>query len=244
MKKNNVTISYAITACNEHEELERLLLQVCEYGGEEDEIVIQLDQDTVTDEVRDVINSIIQGGQSKPDIKVIEFPLNKDFASFKNNLKSNCSKDYIFQIDADEYLGEALLFDLPTLLNDNPDVDLFYVPRINIVKNVSLEYIYSQRWRVDHFKFPIAEEYNYQIINYPDIQARIFRNSPDIKWVNKVHERIVGHETFSNLSCPIQPNFTEDDFQAVEDWCIIHIKDIDRQIKQNNFYTEIANENR
>ena len=40
------------------------------------------------------------------DIKVIEFALNKDFASFKNNLKDNCSGDYIFQIDSDEYPEE------------------------------------------------------------------------------------------------------------------------------------------
>ena len=41
--------------------------------------------------------------------KVIGFPLNKDFKSFKNNLKSHCSKDYIFQIDADEIPADLWL---------------------------------------------------------------------------------------------------------------------------------------
>ena len=49
------------------------------------------------------------GKEYKDKIQVIEFPLNKDFASFKNNLKDHCSGDYIFQIDADEYPDEYLM---------------------------------------------------------------------------------------------------------------------------------------
>jgi hypothetical protein len=32
-------------------------------------------------------------------------------------------------------------------------------------------------------------------VNYPDYQQRIFKNIDRIKWVNKVHERIVGART-------------------------------------------------
>ena len=45
------TISYAITACNEHVELDRLLEILTESIRPEDEIVIQLDK-TATVEVR------------------------------------------------------------------------------------------------------------------------------------------------------------------------------------------------
>ena len=79
------TISFAITACNEHVELEKLLstLYLNIKGG--DEIIVQLDT-TATPEVRKVV--------SKPDpnvvpFKVIEFALDNDFASFKNNIKNH-----------------------------------------------------------------------------------------------------------------------------------------------------------
>jgi hypothetical protein len=49
------SISYAITACNEHVELERLLSQLTEHIRPEDEIVVQMDI-TATDEVKDVVN--------------------------------------------------------------------------------------------------------------------------------------------------------------------------------------------
>mgnify|MGYP000374304452 CR=1 FL=1 len=90
------SISYAITACNEHIELERLLSQLTEHIRPEDEIVVQIDI-TATDEVKDVVNRY----------KLMNYfhPLNKDFATFKNNLKSLCTKDWIFFIDADETLN-------------------------------------------------------------------------------------------------------------------------------------------
>ena len=47
------TISYAITACNEHVELERLLDQLNEHIRPEDQITVQLDT-TATDEVKKV----------------------------------------------------------------------------------------------------------------------------------------------------------------------------------------------
>ena len=49
------TISYAITACSEHVELEKLLDQINKHIRPEDEIVVQMDI-TATDEVKAVIN--------------------------------------------------------------------------------------------------------------------------------------------------------------------------------------------
>ena len=70
-------ISYAITAHNEAQELNRLLKQLTEGKQGEDEIMIQLD-DTATDKVKFVVDSY--------PVKSITFPLNKDFAAFKYNL--------------------------------------------------------------------------------------------------------------------------------------------------------------
>ena len=79
------TISYAITACNEHVELDRLLNQLTEHIRPEDEIVVQLDTN-YTPEVRNVVEGY---GIGKPfEFHRIFASLNGDFASFKNNLET------------------------------------------------------------------------------------------------------------------------------------------------------------
>ena len=199
------SISYAITACNEHVELDRLLSQLTEHIRPEDEIVVQMDI-TATDEVKAVVNKH----------KLINYfhPLNKDFATFKNNLKGLCTKDYIFQIDADEYLSEELLAYLPAILEDNNQVEMFSIPRINTVEGLTQEHIKQWGWRVDERGW----------VNYPDYQNRILKNKPEIYWVNKVHEKIIG----AMITTEIPPGLD-----------LIHPKTIEKQEKQNNYYNTI-----
>ena len=199
------SISYAITACNEHVELERLLSQLTEHIRPEDEIVVQMDI-TATDEVKAVVNKY----------KLMNYfhPLNKDFATFKNNLKGLCTKDYIFQIDADEYLSEELLEYIPAILEENSNVEMFSIPRINTVEGLTEQHIKQWGWRVDERGW----------VNYPDYQNRILKNKPEIHWVNKVHEKIIGYKTTTELP----PGFD-----------LIHPKTIERQEKQNNYYNTI-----
>jgi glycosyltransferase involved in cell wall biosynthesis len=206
-----VSISYAITACNEHVELERLLDQLHKHIRPEDEIVVQLDN-TATDEVKAVANRYNVG--SKHHYHRIIFGLNGDFASFKNNLKEHCSRDYIFQIDADEYLSDQLIENLPQILELNPEIELYCVPRINTVEGLTQEHIQKWRWYVNQDGW----------INYPDYQHRIFKNIDRIKWKNKVHEHIIG----ARIASPIP-----------EGYDLIHSKTIERQEKQNNFYESI-----
>ena len=204
-----LTISYAITACNEHVELDRLLNQLTEHIRSEDEIVVQIDSMNATMEVMAVL--------AKYHDKIhnsISFALMNDFSSFKNNLKQHCTKDYIFQIDADEYLSEELLQNLPEILELNPDIELYAIPRINTVEGLTQEHIQKWGWIVNEDGW----------INYPDYQQRIFKNIDIIRWGNKVHERIFGARTASPLP---------------EGYDLIHPKTIERQEKQNNFYNNI-----
>ena len=199
------SISYAITACNEHVELERLLNQLTEYIRPEDEIVVQMDL-TATDEVASVVE--------KYNLIKYYYSLNKDFASFKNNLKGLCTKDYIFQIDADEYLSEELLTYLPVILESNPDIEMFSVPRINTVDGLTEQHIKQWGWNVNEKGW----------VNYPDYQNRILKNISTIHWVNKVHEKLVG----AMVTTAIPPGYD-----------LIHPKDIVRQEKQNAYYNTI-----
>jgi len=201
-------ISLAITVCNEYKELETLLDYLQERAlSPEYEIIIQIDKDNYTD---DVIGVIVNRG-----IKHHFFPLNKDFATYKNELIKHCSGEYIFQIDADELPNVDLLNMLPSILEANPDVDVYLVPRINTVSGITEEHIQKWRWNVEGDR-----------INFPDYQWRIYKNIPSIKWINKVHERLDGFKTYTTL--PPQDEF-----------CLLHPKTIERQEKQNNFYEQI-----
>ena len=70
------TISYAITVCNEITEIAVLVDTLKEKLREGDEIVIQYDEDSVTDVVMEYLN--IMKNMHKDFIKVIGFPLNEE----------------------------------------------------------------------------------------------------------------------------------------------------------------------
>jgi hypothetical protein len=205
-----INVSYAITVCNEIEEITKLINFLHPKIGIDDDIVIQYDEINVTKEVLDylkIINSI------HTNISIVGFPLNNDFASFKNNLKNHCNGIFIFQIDADEIPSEYLVENLHMLLEYNKDVDLFFVPRVNTVEGLTPEHIQKWRWNVNDKGW----------VNWPDLQTRLYRRTSDIEWVGKVHERIKGYNTLTILP-------TE------EEYCLYHHKQIERQERQNSYY--------
>jgi len=201
------SISYAITACNEHTELDRLLNQLSTNISSEDEIIVQLDSENFTQEVERVV-------EKYPKTTRIYFVLNGDFGTFKNNIKKHCTKDYIFFIDADEYLSEELLEDLKEILNQNIHTQLFLTPRINTVEGLTQEHIQKWGWNVNQDGW----------VNFPDYQTRIIKNEPEITWQNKVHERLTGFKLYASLP---------------DEYCLIHPKDIKRQERQNDFYSKL-----
>lgn len=201
-------ISIAITVCNEYKELETLLDYLQERAlSPEYEIVVQIDQDNHT---KEVVGVILDRG-----IKHWFFPLNKDFATYKNELFKHCLGDYIFQIDADEIPSKDLLDMLPSVLESNPSVEVYLVPRINTVSGITEEHILRWGWK-----------YENERVNFPDYQWRIYRNMPPIRWVNKVHERLHGYNSYAFL--PPQ-----------DEYCLLHPKSIERQEKQNAFYNTL-----
>ena len=209
-------ISYGITVHNEADELNRLLEILIHKTDKEDEIVICVDGED--DAVEFVLQSWTQqyGHDGMKVIKVYQRKLEGDFAAHKNSVIENCSGDYIFHIDADEYPNEILLSQVKQILEIN-DVDLIWIPRVNTVEGLTDEWANRWGWRVTENGW----------VNYPDYQSRVFRNSPDIRWQNKVHERIFGAKTYAHL--PPQ-----------EELSLYHPKTIDKQIQQNKFYEGIV----
>jgi hypothetical protein len=207
-------ISYTITACNEDKELAILLDTLSQHITDDDELIIQLDSERLTEEVREVVYGYLE---SIKNFSVLEFPLDNDFSRFKNNIKTHCSKEWIFNIDADEVPSQFLLSNLKAILESNKDIDMFLVPRWNTVFNITPEHIQRWGWKLDE----------QERVNWPDYQTRIYKNKEEIVWENKVHERIGGFGTYTNLP--------ED-----EAYCLYHMKSIHKQEMQNMFYQSMV----
>jgi hypothetical protein len=206
-----INITYAVTVCNELEEITKLINFLHPRIHKEDEILIQYDEDSATEAVRRYLLIISQ--LHNTNIKVISYPLNNDFAAFKNNLKNHANGIFIFQIDADEIPSEYLVENLSEFIEFNKDVDLFFVPRINTVEGLKPKHIKKWKWNVNEKGW----------VNFPDYQTRLYRRTSEIEWVGNVHERIIGYNTLSVL--PME-----------EEYCLYHPKQIERQEKQNAYY--------
>jgi hypothetical protein len=206
-----INITYAVTVCNELEEITKLINFLHPRIHKEDEILIQYDEDSATEAVRRYLLIISQ--LHNTNIKVISYPLNNNFAAFKNNLKNHANGIFIFQIDADEIPSEYLVENLSEFIEFNKDVDLFFVPRINTVEGLKPKHIKKWKWNVNEKGW----------INFPDYQTRLYRRTSEIEWVGNVHERIIGYNTLSVL--PME-----------EEYCLYHPKQIERQEKQNAYY--------
>ncbi|WP_027383692.1 glycosyltransferase [Epilithonimonas caeni] len=207
----NTTISYGITVNNEVEEIKNLLDALIPLIDKDDEIIVLQD---ITDENLEVTKILNSYGEK---IKKIKSCLNGDFAAFKNNLIAFAQKDYLFQIDADEIPKESLIKNLKPYLFKKRKKDVFMVPRINIVHNITAKHIEQWNWKVNELGY----------INYPDYQHRIFKLNKGILWKNKVHEKLFNYDKIGGLP---SSDYT---------MCLLHIKEIERQERQNAFYDTI-----
>ena len=204
-------ISFAITVCNELEEIKRLVPFLLKHKRAQDEIVVLYDDTNGNPEVLDFLLPY----NKFPNVQTWRcFDWNNNFSDFKNILNGYCKGDYIYQLDADEIISEYMVKNLHKILEMNPGVDLIFVPRINTVDGLTEGHIKKWGWNVNDKGH----------INFPDSQGRVFRKG--MSWYGKVHERIYGGQKFSSL--PLD-----------EEYCIQHHKTIERQEKQNNYYQSI-----
>ena len=204
-------ISYAITVCNEFQEIQRLINFLIKNKRVEDEIVVLFDSTNGTPNIEEFLRAKSVNGE----FNWFNYSFNGHFANMKNRLTDMCNGDYIFQIDADEMINKYCLENLPMVLQYNP-IEAYRVPRINTVEGLTPEHIQKWGWRVDEKGW----------VNYPDYQWRVWKNKPQIKWKNKVHEVLNGFKTYAALP-------------AMEGLSLYHPKDIDRQEKQNSYYNTL-----
>ena len=206
----NLKISYSILTHNETDSLEKLLRFFIKWKQPQDEIVI-LDDYSDNEKTKQILDFYV----STHDIVFEQRNLLGDYSGQKNYLKSMCSGDYSFNLDADEMISRWLIKNIHGILEDNA-IDLIYLPRINTVEGLTEQHIRQWGWLVNQDGW----------VNFPDWQGRVFKNRPNIKWEKPVHEMITGFQTYSHLP-------TEKPF------CMLHYKTIDKQEKQNKKYKEI-----
>ena len=202
-------ITYAITVCNEFLEIQRLLNFLLENKRTQDGIVILYDSKNGDPE----IETYLRTRSVNKAFAWHKAEFQGHFADWKNHLTSLCNGDYIFQIDADEMIDEYVCRLLPQVIEANPGVDVMLVPRINTVDGMNQDHMQQWGWAVNEHGW----------INFPDYQWRIYRNKSAVMWINKVHEVLTGYNTIAHLPTD-------------KEWCLLHPKTIERQIKQNNYY--------
>ena len=203
-------ISYAITVCNELDEIKRLVPFLHKRKRPEDEICVLLDKPKASPPLLD----ILYWWSSNDWITLKESTFQGHFDDWKNELTKMCSGDYIFQIDADELPNELLIENLHSVLENN--VDVILVPRVNLVQGITPQHIQAWGWKQNEKGW----------IQWPDFQWRIYKNNSEIEWKNKVHEILDGYKSYANLP-------------EVEEYAIYHFKTIERQEKQNNYYSKL-----
>jgi hypothetical protein len=202
-------ISYAITVCNELEEVKRLIELLYIKKRSEDEICVLVDKPKASKELLFELYKY----ETTRWILLKEDNFDGHFANWKNKLNSMCTGDYIFQIDADEIPHINLIENLPALLQDNQTADMIRVPRVNTVDGLTQDHIAKWGWNVNEKGW----------VNWADWQMRIYKKAPHIRWKNKVHEVVEGFNSHGMLP-------------PEEEWALYHPKTIDRQERQNSYY--------
>jgi glycosyltransferase involved in cell wall biosynthesis len=208
-----MNVSYAILTHNEGEYIENLLAFLVKYKQPEDEIVVV--DDYSTDKLT---KTILAKYKDSIMLNYREFDNEEQQRTY---LESLCTKEYIFVFDADEIIHKDFIQMLPSILKTNPEVEMFYVPRVNTVEGLTPEHIQKWGWNVNDKGW----------INFPDYQLRLHKNLPHIKWVGFVHSIMKGFKSF--VALPSEELFS-----------ILHHKGIAKQEQQNDQYDRIENNGR
>ena len=205
-------ISFLVTCKNSDRQLKELLSCIERYiDGNECVILDDFSDSEFTAE-------ILHEYGNKTGFKVYQHHLNKNYSLHKNHGKEKCSGKWIFQLDDDELPTETLLTNIKDIIESNPDVDVFLIPRINMFAGVTEAHARTWGWQL--------REYNGQkIVNWPDYQFRLFQNVSHLNWERPLHEKVEGAKIISKLPMEF-------------DLAIEHRKTIERQVETNLRYNK------
>jgi hypothetical protein len=200
------SIGYMILCKNEDSSLELLLKQITKLKAPQDKVYVVRDKNGNNNKTKYILESY------KDEIIAFEKPVDKAIHDQKNWLAKQSDTDYLFYLDADELLDERFYTIVHQLIEGN-DVDVFFLPRTNIVIGITEEYRASRGWKLDEKGR----------INWPDVQDRLFRNKRGIHFNPIPHGRLIGQDTYTMLP--------EEELYA-----IYHEKSIEKQKSDNEWH--------
>jgi len=213
---NRPFISYLVTAKNTGFELQFLLERLYKYGQNNECIILDDHSDDP------VTLQVLNNTSNNSFFKVHKHKLDRNYSEHKNYGKSQCQGEYIFQIDDDELPSEILLESLKELIELNSTVELFWIPRINDFKGVNPQNAAQWGWKLTPYEDRL-------IVNWPDPQGRLFKNTPHIEWKRRLHEKVEGSKTHVHL--PYEYEFA-----------LLHNKTIEKQVETNIKYNKMFTE--
>jgi len=247
-------ISFLVTTHNEDSDLEILLDQLVEFVKmSEDEIV-------VLDDYSDNPKTLQLFEKYADNIKLVKHKLDvkgSGFGGHKQFGNEQCSGDFIFQIDSDEYFSDGLLENMKSLISENPQVELFLVPRINIIRGMTERNAMMFGWEISKIdgiatedvfhdndeEFEFLKKYKFAVSEsrISDNQVKLHYNYPICNWRSGDYQyRLYKNAPHIKWTRPlhelIEGAKVMTQIPREPNFALIHDKHMDRQIKQNQFY--------
>ena len=213
-----MNFSLAILVNDEYVELYRLLDIISRTKGIGDEIVV-LQDDNCSAEKKIEIKKVVD----KFNVNVYKNRKHTgDFSKQKNYLNSLCTKEWIINLDADELISDQFISSIRKMIETETDIDSIHIPRINIIDGASDEFLTHQK-NMPGFGW-VINEFNH--INFPDYQQRVYLNNKEIRWDGEVHEVLINVNNQSAI--PAEYTYL--------DLFIKHPKTMNKQFLQNQRY--------
>lgn len=166
--------------------------------------------------------------------KIIESKLAGDFASARNLVQRESSKDWILHIDFDERISIRGIFSIIEMVKsfDQHKVDICGFPRLNTLNGVVVNDVPRTLWTtadLGRLKNENLADPGY--VRNSDVQYRLVRKTE--VWVNKVHE--CAESVYEMLN-----GYPKENIIIERNTWLLHHKTLDRQIRQNQFYGQLG----
>lgn len=199
--EDDIKITYTIQVCNESRELFSLLNFLVKTIDYNDNIHVVVDSLHKTEKVQKVIDYF------KDHITVFERPFDSFYKNAQYHIE-HATGEYIFGLDADEMPQELLIKNVKRIINESK-AEIIFIPRINIHPGITNDFIDFCNFKLNDLGW----------INWPDMQGRIWKNAPHIKWTDEVHTKLTGSDKVIGL-------------QAEPKLALWHIKSMEKQMSR------------
>jgi len=250
-------LSIAVTVNDEEQYVYNLLQHLIQWAqsppmGVEAEIVVAYDKGTP--EILTYLRSYEMAFGHK--FRVYQHSLNRNFAEHKNFLNSKCEGHWILQLDADEWVEGSLLDFFPLVIDANPLVEAYWIPRLNFIRG-GLTSRHLARWgwtvqfsddRTDNMPdtfakdnpeaFKLLQDYD-AIVQINETESSITYKIPYVCWPDP-QMRLYKNAPHIKWTRPVHEQLTGyqnySNLPFDPQYAIIHDKHIDRQEQQNALY--------